>query len=256
MRQMLQTVLMLLVLGCGSAHALDAAKIAAINKAADAFAARAGNSAKSGLPPRQSDPAVKALLDVAFDTSEIQAGPAQPMSALSNLNAWTIAVLKIGLVYTLAGSGLTDITALANRPDLIAKVNGNAVTFAPEMGRYFDAQVRLQGAVMDSVTAYLATATKAELDRPNVRNGLADIRAGNTRTIVGVITTLPIDGISDSWRRERMSTLNEIAPKVVKFLPPENLTLLSQTVTDVAAQMTDPGVKTGLMSFAATLAKR
>jgi hypothetical protein len=45
MRQMFQPIAILLVLSCASASALDATKIAAINKAAESFAALAADSA-------------------------------------------------------------------------------------------------------------------------------------------------------------------------------------------------------------------
>ena len=57
-----------------AAAALDAGKIAAISKAAKSFVALAKNSASTGRPPRQSDPAIKQLLDTVFDTTEIQRG--------------------------------------------------------------------------------------------------------------------------------------------------------------------------------------
>jgi hypothetical protein len=67
--------------------------------------------------PRQSDAAVKPILDLVFDTSEVQKGPAQPWSGLESLNAWQLAVLKVGFTYALAGTGVTDVAAIPNTPE-------------------------------------------------------------------------------------------------------------------------------------------
>jgi hypothetical protein len=48
--------------------------------------------------------------------SSLQSGPVQPMSELEILNAWNLDVVKVGLVYILAGTGVTDIAALPNTP--------------------------------------------------------------------------------------------------------------------------------------------
>jgi hypothetical protein len=258
MRQTLGVIaaVLALVISSAGASALDASKVAAINKAADSFVALAKDSAKTGRPPRQSDPGAKPLLDIVLDTTEIQSGPPQPMSALVRLNAWNLAVVKVGLVYILAGTNTTDIASLPNTPEVIARINRNTVEFAPEMGRYIDAQLWVEAAIIDTVSGYLATASKADLDRPNTKSGLAKIRSGAARTISGAITTLPTEGLNDPWRRDRLPALAAIGPKAAKFLLPEDVRALQGTATEVAAQMTDPAVKAGLASFAATLAPR
>src|SRR3974390_2071871 len=100
MRHLLHAVVVLLVLHCVDANALDATKVAAINEAADSFVALAGDSAHTGQAPRLTDPAAKRLLDVVLDTSEIQGGAVLPRSALGDLSTWTLAVVKVGLIYT------------------------------------------------------------------------------------------------------------------------------------------------------------
>jgi hypothetical protein len=243
-----------IVLGCASAHALDAAKVAAVGKAADAFVALAGDSAKTGRVPRHADPAIKPLLDTVFDTSELQNGPAQPMSMLGEVNAWNLAVLKVGMIYVLAGTGVSDITALANTPAVTAKITGNAVDFAPEVGRYMDAQLWLQAAIADTVTAFVSTASPADLDRPNVKSGLPRIRSGVASAINGFITTLPTEGLTDAWRAERMPVLLAIGPKAARLVLAEDLAALRAAATEVADQMKDAKVKAACTAFAATLA--
>jgi hypothetical protein len=252
MRHTLCIVVALLATISGAA-ALDASKIAAINKAAESFVALAKDSA---TPPRQSDPAVKLLLDKVLDTTELQSGPAQPMAALENLNAWNFAVIKVGLVYVLAGTGVTDVSKLPNTPEIAQKINQNTVEFAPEMGRYFDAQLWIEEAVMDSVGAFMTSASQAQLEQPNFKSGVAKIRAGVTQTIYGALTTLPVAGLSDAWRRDRLPVLAAIAPKAARFLLADQTRSLSEGATQVAGQMNDPAVKAALASFAAAVAAR
>jgi hypothetical protein len=253
MRDIFRTASILLLLSCTSAFAFDNIKIANIKQAADSFVTLAGDSAHTGKPPRQSDPSVKKLLDVVFDTTEIQRGAVYQSSDLKFLGDWLSAVLKVGLIYSLSGSGIGDIHAVPNDPEIIKKIDHNAVLFAPEMGRYYDAQMLVQGAVMDVVSGILTAASQSDLDRPNFKDGIAQIRAGTTQSINGVITTLTTDGVADSWRRERLAVLLTVAPKIAKLLIPEQLLLLRQSTAEVAGQMTDPVVKSQLSSIIETL---
>jgi hypothetical protein len=245
--------LLALALSIGGAAALDAGKIAAINKAADSFVALAKDSATTGQPPRQSDANVKPLLDTVFDTAELQSGQRQPMAALDKLNEWNYAILRVGVVYILAGTGITDVTKIPNTPEIAQKINHNTAEFAPEMGRYFDAQLWIEAAVMDTVGAFVASASPAQLEQPNLKGGLAKIRAGATQTITGALTTLPLDGLSDAWRRDRLPVLSATAPIAAQFLLPEQARSLSDTASEVAGRMNDPAVKATLTSFASTL---
>jgi len=122
------------VISGGAALAFDAGTAAAIDNAADAFVAMAGDSANTGKVPRQTDAAAKPLLDRVFDTSEIQHG-VQPISALADLSKWTMAVVKVGTVYTLAGAGISKLEGVPNDPAILEKLNHNAVVFPTEMGR-------------------------------------------------------------------------------------------------------------------------
>jgi len=58
-----------------NAASLDPNRIAAIDQAADAFQARAAEARKTGLVPRQSDPAIEPLLDTVFNTDDLSHGP-------------------------------------------------------------------------------------------------------------------------------------------------------------------------------------
>jgi hypothetical protein len=196
---------------------------------------------------------VKKLLDAVFDTTVLQSGPVQPMSELQPINDWNLAVLKVGLVYILAGTGVTDVAAIPDDEKVANKINQNTVEYAPEMGRYLDAQLHIQEALMGTVGEFLATAPEADKDKPNVKEGVADIKSGIARTMHGVITTLPIEGLSDDWRRERLTVLVGMAPKAVKFLVPEDLKALHDSALEVAGTISAPQIKAQLEALAKAL---
>ena len=257
MRRSLQIIALMSTLAMGpvGAHALDAGKVEAVDKAADAFAALAKDSHNTGRPPRQSDPAARPLIDVVFDTAEATRERV-PWDQLLTLNKWNLAVIKVGLVYMLAGTGAADLAALNDKPEAATKVDRNTVAFAPELGRYFDAQLRLQGAIMDTVQEFLRTAKRSQLDNPQFKSGVGQIRSGVAQTITGMIGTFTVEGTTDDWRRARLSVANAIAPKAAKFLPAEEKGSVRAAALEVAGQMTDAKVKAGLEAFAKTLAPR
>ena len=127
----------------------------------------------------------------------------QPISELGNLSKWTLAVVKVGTIYTLAGTGMTKIEAVPNDPAVIEKLNHNAVVFPPEMGGYYDATMWLEGAIIDTVTVYLSKASPAELER--TKNGVAQfvrvparlLRASSPRCRP---RALPTNGAANGWR--------------------------------------------------------
>ena len=136
-----------------------------------------------------------------------------------------------------------DISKLPKTPEITQKINSNTVGFAPEIGRYFDAQLWIEAAVMDSVGAFMANASQAQLEQPNFKSGVAKIRDGATQTIYGALTTLPVEGLSDTWRRDRLPALAAVAPIAAHFLLADQARSLSAAATEVAGRMTDPAVK-------------
>ena len=258
MRRCLQVIALSLALGAPSlsAHALDAGKVDAISKAADRFAELAKESHTTGKPPRQTDPTVKPLLDLVFDTAEIERGQPVPMNQLNTLNGWNLAAIKVGLIYMLAGTGTNDIATLGNDPKAGDKVNSNTAEFSPELGRYFDAQLRLQSAIIDTVQGFLGTASKAQLENPNFKSGIAQIRSGVAQTINGLVGTFAVDGVTDEWRRARVAVVNAIAPKVAKFLLPEEARIVRETALEIAGRMKDQRVKDDLAKFAKAVGGR
>jgi hypothetical protein len=100
----------------------------------------------------------------------------------------------------------------------------------------------------------MADASQSDLDRANFKSGFAHVGSGATKTINGVITTFPFDGLTDNWRRERLPALKAVSSRAATFLLPEDLQTLHDTATEVAGQMSDPEVKASLISLAATFA--
>jgi hypothetical protein len=233
---------------------VERSKLTFAKNATESFVRLAQGSEKSGNAPRQSDPAVKQLLDAAFDTSDVEAAKAIPFSELSQLSERMVTGVRIGVVYMLAGTGATEIGQLGNDPNAGEKVNLNVIKFAPEMGRFFDFQMRIQGAVIDAVLARLATAKAEDLARPNFKSGLADIRDGSARSVSGVVETLAVNGITEEWRRERLPALTAIAPKLAKFLESTQKNDLRQLALACADVMDDAQVKAGLQDFAKAIA--
>ncbi len=246
------TLLAALMASGSVAQALDAAKIDAIAQAADAFVGMAKDSHKTGQPPRQSDTAAKSLLDIVFDTRELERGPPVPWPDVAALNGWSDAVIKVGLVYFLAGTGVTELAALSQDPQAADKANRNTASFAPEFGRYSDAQLRLQGAIIDAVRAHLATVSRAQLADPDFRSGLTKIRTGVAETITGLLGAFVVDGATDEWRLARLAVAASIAPKAAKFVTPKDRQRVQYAAIEVADYIKDAKVKSGLEALAET----
>jgi hypothetical protein len=241
--------------GTAAAAGFDPAQTAAIDKAADAFAALAKDSYKTGSPPRQADPAARDLLDVIFTTSGLnQGGGPVPFEQIDKLNDWLLRIVKTGMVYVFAGTGIADI---AKAQGIDAKVQQqivkNTVTFAPENGRYFDAQLAVSQAEIDSVTAEMA-AHPDKFKAANAISGLAKMRGGLTSSLVGVVTTFPVTGLDPAWLRARELALIAIAPSAARFLEPDAREKVRDAAMQVAETMADQAVKDGLIAFARTIA--
>jgi hypothetical protein len=237
------------IAGAAGAAAVDKARIAAVDKAADAFLALAKDAYKTGQPPRESDPAVKPLLDAVFDTSGVTGSPVA-FADIDKLNDWMLRAVAVGSVYVLAGTGIPDFGHLST---LDAKqqqqVIKNTAAYAPEIGRYFDAEVELEQAVINCVTAELA-ANPDKYRSPTTEGGVAKIRSGVKQTLTGVITTFATPGLDGAWKRARLPALMAIAGPASKFLSTEDRKELAQVARQVAGQTDDPEVKSGLEAFA------
>jgi hypothetical protein len=225
-------------------------------KAAEAFVTLAKDSSTTGNPPRETDPSTKPLLDLVFDTSVLKTDTVFPVSAGQYLAKWSQAIVKVGSIYLLAGSGVSDLLANSSNPNVTEKATQNTARFAPEIGRFFDASLWVAGATAEVYRSFVLTTSNTQLEEPHFKSGLTQIRSGIANQIYGAITAFATPGLTDHFRRERLPALAAIGSKAAKFLLPADLKVLSDAATEVGAQMIDPNVKAGLESLAAALAAK
>jgi hypothetical protein len=233
---------------------VDRGKAVAAKSAADNFVKLAQGFEKSGNAPRQADATARPLIDAAFDSRDIEAAKAITFQDISPLSDRMMTGVKVGVVYMLAGTGVTDLSQIGGVEDAATKINLNVIKFAAEMGRFFDFQLRMQGAIIDAVLHRLATGKPDDLNKPNFKSGVADIRQGSQRTVAGVIETLAVNGIEDQWIRERMPALAAIAPKLSKFLDAQQKAELAQLANACADVTSDAQSKAALQAFAKAVA--
>jgi hypothetical protein len=236
--------------GTAGAQTLDEAKVASITKAADDFVALAKDSNTSGKPPRQTDPAAKPLLDTVFDTKAIEGGKPVPWSDLKLLEQWNVAVTRVGLVYYLAGTGAADLQAASKDPATVTRATQNIVTFAPEYGRYLDAQLRIHGALIDAALAQIAAATPEQAKEQEFRRTLHRISDASAEVFTGTIDGMAQEGMSDAWLLGRVVTMLDITPRAAKFMAPDDRERVQTAAVAVAQRVKNPDVKSGLNAVA------
>jgi hypothetical protein len=237
----------------GAAQAqVDAGKVEPARKAAAQFTSMAAGSHSTGKPPRESDPAVRQLLGAVYDARDIDAAKNVPFTAVQGLSQRMQIGTQVAIIYMLAGTNVTDLSKAAEDPSLGDKINVNTVEFAPEFGRYFDFQLKVQGAIIDAVLVRIATSKPDDLKR--MESGIADVRSGSHRAVAGIIETMALNGLTDEWLRARVPALSAIAPKLTKFLQPDQKAQLRELTLQVAAVTDEPQVKKALEDFAGKVA--
>ncbi len=234
-----------------AASALAPAKVAAVRKAADELTKLGAASRQTGQPPREADAKVKALLDTVFDIRVVSAAEPLPFSEIDHLNEWNKAVIDVGLVYILSGSRAADLTQAANDPAFQKQVEKNTVDFAPEMGRYMDAQLGISQATLALVGAHLA-AHPADREKPNFKKGLPQIYDGSARTLASAISTLPTAGLSDAWRKQRLPAMQSLGPHVAKIVDAEDAKALYDMSLQAGKGSGDAELQAGLKKLADT----
>jgi hypothetical protein len=242
------------VIGKKAASDLTLMAVAAWEAAIE-FTALAKGSPTTRIAPRQSNPAVKLLLDRILDTSVLQSAVAHPMSELDAIHAWNLSVLKVGHVYCRAGtegpSGSLSGLGAAEQMDR------NIVEFASEMGRYIDAQLSVQAALVATVSTFLATASKSELSEyANLKAGYAEFQAWFARTITGATCLLIVEGLTDAWRRERAAAIAAVRQQAARCLSAKDLSALGGIAAEAASRISDHEVKTQLISLVAEIDQR
>lgn len=232
---------------------LDPTHIATIDKAAAAFLAIGKDAYKTGNPPRLSDPRVGELLATLCDTRGLNEGGPTPFAQIDALNDWLKQLTQIGMVYVLAGTGITDPAAGAIDDAAKAKIARNTVAFAPEIGRYIDANLAVTQAEIGAILAHM-TEDPAAFATPKAQDGLDKMRAGLARTLAGVVTTMRTPGLDPSWPAARLAALGAIAPLAAVFLVADDRRQLHDMTVATAAATNDKAVKAGLTAFAQTIA--
>jgi hypothetical protein len=250
----LSVIALIGVANVAAAAGFDAAKIADIAKAAEAFKALGKDAYKTGQPPRQSDPVVKKLLDTIFDVSVLTGPPPVTFAQFLDVNNWLMQVVNTGLVYVTAGTGIADLASLTGvTPKQQTQMNANVIAFAPEMGRYYDAQLGVTKVEIDLVTAELAAHPDAYKSGTKAQ-GVGEMRAGLAQTLAGVIETFQLPGTDPAWLRDRLPALISLGPTAAKFLQPDQKQQVRDLAVKVASASSDDAVKTGLNSLAQALA--
>ena len=237
-----------------AAAALDPGRIAAIDKAAAAFVALGKEAYKTGAAPRQSDPQVDKLLATVCDTTGLNQGNAPTFAQIDALNDWLLRLTQGGTVYLLAGTGIADATKTDALDDAAkAKIAANTVAFAPEIGRYIDAELAVTQAEIAAILAHM-TEDPPLFATAKARAGLVRLRTGLVRTLAGVVTTMPVTGLDPKWPAARIPALTAISPVAAAFLTPEDRQQLHDMAAVTAEKVSDKSAKAGLAQFAKTLA--
>lgn len=237
-----------------AAAALDAARVSDAQKAANELIARAKDSHKTGTPPRVSDPAVEKLFERVFDTKAVESTPV-PFSDVQKLMEWFTSGNQIGSIYILASTNMTDTSKAGEDPQALAQVEKNISAFAPELGRYYDFMVTMSGVMSDTFGPWLASLKKEQRERPNVKSGADQVRAGLLGVVNGALSSLANEGVDDAFRRDRIAKLNAVAPKFAAFLEADQLATLRSAADEVAGAVSDPGVQASVKAFSEKLAK-
>lgn len=236
------------VLGAAGVAKIDQGKLDGEEKAVEAFLERAKDSHTSGQPPREGDPAVKAMLDTAFDFP--YSAEALAYSEMPKAIQWFNNIDRIGVVYILAGTGVDDMEKLPDDAEAHAKTYRNVAEFAPEFGRFLDAQLLIMDTMVRAETSRAAFAQPAELDQVEFKTSAADVRATLVQTITKTLTSLAYDGITDDWRRARLAMLKATAANSLKLMQPEDRKVVHDHALKVVEYIQDPAVKSELTAFA------
>lgn len=253
MRRLLCIVLVIVAVALGGvamAADLDPGRLAAVDQATETFLALAKNAFQSGAAPRLADPAVKPLLDTVFGTADLTTGGPLPFAQLAGLNDWTTRIVAVGSVYVFAGTGIPDfdhLTSLDEKQE--QQIIRNTVAFAPEIGRYFDAEMQIEQAMVACVMAELAV-HPATYQSQEAQQGLETIRGGLKETLTGVMTTFLTPGLGISWVYQRLPVLAAVTPTAAKFLSPQDRADLRDVAAEVAERIDDAQAEAKLTEIA------
>jgi hypothetical protein len=252
MRVSVVIVLALMLAACQPPHQTEppntlAARSAVADRAADKLVAMARGSETSGIAPRQADPVAGPLLDQVFDMSALPTLP-RDVADLPPMNRWGAAMMKVGQVYVLAGTGFTDASN-ATTDAAAAQSLRNTITYAPELGRFFDAQAVLLSTECASLY-YLQVAHPSAADADQRAAMMQDLQYKIEKDYSNEIGFMLNSGPTDAWKAARIKVLATEAPRISSLLLPNNWGHLQRQARQVAAQSADPALKAELELFA------
>ena len=232
-------IVVLLALSCAApamAASLSADQMAGIDKAADAFLAKAAEAKKTGMVPRQSDPAVAPLLDTVFDTGVLAHGPLD-FDDLGKLEDWLDRLNAVGAVYQSAARQARDVGL-----------------FSAEIGRFLDASLAVLQASVDCDVANSQAHPDA---KPTAKDqGRLGKKRENVAASLGkMIGALRVSGVTVGWVDDRLRALSAAAPSTARFLTPEQLARLRAETLRSAAGIRDKKVRLMFDRLAVALAE-
>lgn len=236
MRRLLIAVLLVLSFAVPvRAATLDPGQITAIDTAADAFVAKAAEAKKTGVVPRQSDPAIAALLDTVFDTRALSHG-ALPYADYDKLHDWLKKAGDVGAVYVVASRAAHD-----------------AGLFAPEMERYFAAIVVILQAMADCAATELDTASEKRLPAAELHQ-IDEARRSLAENLANIVRSLRDPGLTLGAVERRLAVLTTAAPSFARLLKPADVERLRRETLGLSASFREKPLRAGLGSFATALA--
>jgi hypothetical protein len=174
-----------------------------------------------------------------------------PTSQLAAINDWLTSVAKVGRAYVLAGTGAARDDDPSG-PVVEAQFDKNFAAYAPELGRYFDAQNALIGLEAASIARELV-ADPDMASSPDGARELPIMRAGLPKSLVAMLGILGEPGPSDDWRRARMPYLLALTTQAVKLNTPAELAPVRASVTALAEASDDATMHADLAEMAKTL---
>ncbi len=252
MRASVVVALALMLAACQPPHQTEppnslAARSAAADAAAEKLVAMARGSETSGLAPRQADPVAGPLLDQVFDTSALPTLP-RDYADLPPMNRWAGAMMKVGQIYVLAGTGFTDASS-ATSDAAAARSLRNFVVYGPELGRFFDAQVVLLSTECASLY-YLQAAHPSASDADQRASMMQDLQFKIEKDYSSELGFMLNSGPTGAWKEARIKVLAAEAPRISSLLQPNSWAHLQRQARAVAAQSADPALKAELELFA------
>lgn len=198
---------------------------------------------KTGQAPRQTDPAFAPLLDAVFNVSIVRTTEISQEDG-DAIAQWLRAAIHVGAVYVRAGTGVTSLSELAANAKAREQSDRNVAVYAPEIGRFIDAEVVLE-------TALLGTVFKEgpEPEDERLRETKDGMRTALEMTIVGVLRTLAVSGAAYDWRLDRLAVLDAAAPQIAKILDPARCAHLRTVAAGIGGTLRDSRVNEKLTAF-------